>query len=65
MVKIENRCVGCTDIGLHCIGSHCPNRNVEVYYCDKCGDEICGEVHDEDGCDLCDDCYDEYSEEGE
>lgn len=65
MRKIENHCVGCTSLGLHCIGSHCRNRNVEVPYCDICGDEICGEIHDEDGRDLCDDCYDEINENRE
>lgn len=38
-VKIVNKCVGCTDVGLHCIGSSCPNRNIEVHYCDRCGAE--------------------------
>jgi len=40
MVKIENWCVGCRDIGLPCMGSSCPNRHVEVHYCDKCGEEL-------------------------
>ena len=40
MIKIENWCVGCRDIGLPCIGQSCPNRHVEVHYCDKCGEEL-------------------------
>ena len=40
MVKIENWCVGCRDIGLPCMGNACPNRHVEVHYCDKCGEEL-------------------------
>ena len=39
MKQIENECVGCTDIGLHCLGSSCPNRKVVHYYCDDCGYE--------------------------
>ena len=58
MLKIENRCVGCTDLGMHCIGSSCPNRNVKVYYCDKCGDEL-GEIYDVDGEELCEECLKE------
>ena len=54
MVKIENHCVGCTDLGLHCLGSSCNNRNIEVYYCDKCGEELpYDEVYEVDGEHLC------------
>lgn len=55
MVKIENQCVGCPQ---GCMGSGCPNRNVEVYYCDNCGNEIdIDELYEvEDGEDLCEDC---------
>jgi DNA-directed RNA polymerase subunit RPC12/RpoP len=38
------------------MGSACPNRNVEVYYCDECGEEIEGEVYEVDGEDLCEHC---------
>lgn len=40
MRKIENHCCGCAAPGYPCLGPTCPNRNVEVYYCDKCGGEI-------------------------
>lgn len=61
MIKIENHCVGCTDIGLHCIGSACSYRRVEVIYCDKCRNEI---GYDEDYVEEGDehyhtDCYEE------
>lgn len=57
MVKRENHCVDC---GLPCQGDACPNRNVEVWYCDKCHDEIpYGEVYEADGYDLCEDCLKE------
>ena len=55
MVKIENQCVGCE----RCMRSSCPNRNVEVYYCDKCGEEISGDVYEVDGDDLCEHCLHE------
>ena len=63
--RIENHCVGCTDLGLHCIGSHCRNRHVEVTVCDKCGYEIpYREIHDVDDMEYCEDCYEElYGEE--
>ena len=55
MVKYENQCVGCTSMGLYCMGSTCPNRRVPVCYCDKCGEEI-GEIYDVDGEELCEEC---------
>ena len=61
MVKYENYCVGCTSMGLPCMGSTCPNRNVPVYYCDKCNEEV-EEVHEVDGEELCEDCLKEVSE---
>ena len=39
MKRMENECVGCRDLGLHCLGSSCPNRNVVRYYCDRCDEE--------------------------
>ncbi len=56
MLKIENHCVGCpSEMG--CMGDACPNRNVKVYYCDKCGEEIdIDELYEVDGEDLCEDC---------
>lgn len=57
MVKNEDHCVDC---GLSCLGSSCPNRNVEVYYCDKCNEEIpYDEIYDVDGEELCEECLKE------
>lgn len=39
MIKHEDECVGCTSLGLQCLGPECPNRNVPHYYCDDCGEE--------------------------
>ena len=47
MIKIENHCVGCD---IPCID--CGRKAVEVYYCDKCGDEL-DEVYEDDGEHLC------------
>lgn len=55
MVKYENHCCGCAVPGYPCLGSSCPNRNVPVYYCDKCGDEL-EEIYDVDGEELCEEC---------
>ena len=52
MLRYENECVGCTP-DLPCIGASCPNLNVPHYYCDDCGDEIDGEVYEDDGCEHC------------
>ena len=35
MIKIENHCNHCE---MHCID--CGRKRVEVYYCDKCGEEL-------------------------
>jgi len=64
-VEISNECVGCTGVGLHCIGSSCPNRNVKRYYCDRCGTECSPDKGDFGFDDLCDDCYEVMSEEEE
>lgn len=55
MTKYENHCCGCATPGYPCLGAECPNRNVEVFYCDVCGEEIEGDVYD-DGDELCESC---------
>lgn len=56
-IEIENHCVDC---GLSCKGASCPYRNVKVYYCDKCGEEISSDdVYDFEGMDVCEDCLKE------
>lgn len=50
---------GCNYICETCMGSGCPNKNVEVYYCDKCGKEIDGDVYEVDGDDVCEMCLHE------
>ena len=54
MKKIESECVGCTDIGLYCIGNSCRNRNIVRYYCDKCDGE--DKLYYYDGLELCAEC---------
>lgn len=54
MQRIEDECVGCKDIGLYCIGSSCPNRNVTRYYCDRCGCEDTLYYYDSE--ELCQEC---------
>ena len=57
MIKIENHCVGCD---APCLGSGCPNRNVQVCYCDECGEELPYDaVYDVEGKELCEDCLKE------
>ena len=55
MLKVENRCCECATPGYPCLGATCPNRNVEVYYCDECGEEL-EEIYEVDGEELCEDC---------
>ena len=54
MTKIENHCVDC---GLRCLGSSCTYQDVEVHYCDKCGDELgYDDIYEVDGDELCEYC---------
>lgn len=56
MIKYEDGCVGCpTDLG--CIlGNSCPYKNIPVYICDCCHEEIEGSVYEVDGEHLCQTC---------
>lgn len=54
MIQYEDNCVGCTDIGLWCMGSACPNRNIPHYYCDNCNAE--DTIYDTPNDELCIDC---------
>ena len=54
MRKTESECVGCTSLGLYCMGAGCPNREVTRYYCDRCGSETT--LYHFDGEELCIDC---------
>lgn len=61
MVRIENHCCDCAVPGYPCLGPSCPNRRVEVHYCDKCGDEL-DKIHEDDGKEYCKYCYKELNE---
>lgn len=56
MVRFENQCLGCEDLGMHCLGEACPHRRVEVHICDRCGEEIGEESFTIDGDELCEAC---------
>ena len=54
MKKIENECCGCREAGLPCMGSTCPYRRVERFYCDRCKEEATlYEYEDEQLCEEC------------
>lgn len=65
MIRIENHCCGCAVPGYPCMGAKCPNRRVEVHYCDVCGAEIPEDegFEDDDGRELCESCVGELEEE--
>ncbi len=71
MIRYEDECVGCTSMGLRCIGRSCRNRHVPHYCCDKCGvegklfhfndDELCAEcIIEELNTETSEYEYDEY-----
>lgn len=55
MKRIEDHCCDCAVPGYPCQGPRCPRRNVEVHYCDKCGEEL-DEIYEVDGEELCEEC---------
>lgn len=59
MVKVENHCCDCATPNYPCRGVSCPNRNVEVHYCDRCGEQLDEVYEDDDGFELCELCRDE------
>ena len=58
MTRTENHCCNCASPGYPCRGDACSLLNVEVCYCDDCGEEI-EEIYDVDGEELCEDCLKE------
>lgn len=63
MRHIEDRCVGPCPMG--CMGRGCPNRDVEVYECDLCGEETTDPEGWKcvDGEDICPNCWDDEEED--
>lgn len=65
MVKYENHCTGCSDLGLPCIGRSCPNTRVPMMYCDnsRCIAHSTGadRLFVVDGSQLCMDCIDDMA----
>lgn len=61
MVKYENHCCDCAVPGYPCRGDACPLRKVEVFYCDRCGEEL-EKIYEAYDMDLCEDCLKETFE---
>ena len=59
-IRIENHCCDCATPSYPCTPD-CPLRNVEVHYCDKCGDEL-DDIYDVDDKELCEYCLKEMFE---
>lgn len=56
MIVYRDECVGCSDLGLPCMGSSCRYRNVPYAICDECGDEIDDDVDFDEDKHLCEEC---------
>ena len=54
MRRYENDCVGCTDVGLRCLHTSCPNYRVLHFYCDECDGEK--KLYRYDDKELCIEC---------
>lgn len=59
MIRIEDHCCDCAVPGYPCMGAKCPNRRVEVHYCDECDAELYEVYVDENGRELCESCVGE------
>lgn len=55
LIKTEESCALCATDSYPCLGDRCPNKNIKVLYCDKCGCEVDNLywLNDEQ---LCEDC---------
>ena len=60
MLKYVDDCVSCPP-ELGCLGNGCPKKNIPVYYCDICEEEI-ADYH-ADGQDICEYCLKEHIDE--
>ena len=55
MIIHESGCVGCPK-EMGCLGDSCPNRNVTIYTCDDCENEVSlgyEDLYEYDGKQLC------------
>lgn len=58
-IRYEDQCDGCESSAYPCIGARCPKRHVPIPFCDKCGEDIDGDVYFDDEKDLCEECLKE------
>ena len=59
MKRVVNECCNCSVPSYPCTDS-CSLREVEHYFCDKCGEDIdLDDIYEADGEDLCIDCLKE------
>ena len=73
-IRTVDECVGCTDVGLHCLGSTCPYIGTVRVVCHRCRDEagdtlyridgeLMGERWEDDDAWVCYDCLRELADE--
>ena len=55
MKRIENHCCQCATPSYPCRGDLCELSRVEVYYCDRCPNEL-DTIYEVDGEELCEEC---------
>lgn len=55
MVETRNECCGCATSTYPCMGNSCPLRNMKVYICDDCKNEV-DELYEFETEELCIDC---------
>ena len=55
-IRYEDQCCGCESEGYPCLGARCPKRRVPIPFCDRCKEDIDGDIFDSDGEELCEEC---------
>lgn len=57
MVVVENQCCDCATDTYPCLGKSCHKREVKIYKCDQCQEEVdYGKLFHFDEQELCIDC---------
>lgn len=57
MREVTDECLGCTSIGLPCVGEGCLLKRTTHYYCDRCEEEFePKELYQYEGEEVCIEC---------
>ena len=55
-IRYENQCDGCESAGYPCLGRSCEKKRVPIPFCDRCKEDIDGDIYESDDEELCEEC---------